>query len=137
MKITTGQAYTLYFGLKEIDKQLETLPNETVLLNIAINIDRLQSLAEAYERTQARVQADLSAASAKTVPAEVGETPAQRHARETKLNLDNSDAIAKMRAEPQEIELKTFNKVDLNLGANPKVRATALAQIMPILEGLT
>lgn len=122
MKSTTGVAIGILIGLQQLDQQLEKV-NPEVRLKIAILINKLRPLGDAFDRTQSRLVQDVNKQFDGQPP-----NPALTNALLT-------EGVAKLRDEECEIDLKALDKRDLKLDDNPKVNALTLANILPILEG--
>lgn len=134
MKLTVGQIHNIFIGLSALDQQLEKAGPD-VRMKIGINLSRARPIAEAFEKAQQGSIAQLSAAAADR-PVDPPETNAGAQARQSKLQNDMMDAIVSLRAAEEEVEIRVFQKADLNLDENPRVSGDTISRLMPIIEGL-
>lgn len=122
MKITVGQAHGLFVGLSQLDKEAEKLSGAT-RLKIAINLNLLQPVAAAYERTSQKALVSLNAQEPKLTTLEV----------QAKFAEENEKSIAVT----VDLGLKKLSmKEDIKLDDEPKVSSSTISQLLPLVTGV-
>ncbi len=128
-KLPIGTLHELFAGLQVVDTADGTTLAGEVRLSIAINLNKLRPLIEAYERTRQRTYLDISK---KILGDNERETPAQREKLQATFATEND----KLRAGEHDVDLERIDVADLKLDENTKINSATLAQLMPILDGV-
>lgn len=126
MQLTTGEIHTAYVGLTNLEQDQAVRLSGDVRMKIAIDRNRLEPIAVAYERARTRAFADLVAANRE----------AQAKKSEAEIQAELAEQDATLRQQDNDVEVKTLLRSDLRLDDNPRITGVLLSQIMPILEGV-
>jgi hypothetical protein len=124
VKSTVGELVGVLVGLQQLDQQLEKAAPE-VRLKIAIMINRLRPIGEAFDRTQSGLVREANT--------EVNGKPVNQ----SLISSIISEGLADARAVCVEnFDIGKLTKEELKLADNPKVNGLTLANILPILDGV-
>jgi hypothetical protein len=122
MKLKVGTIHDLCFALRALDAPEIKLPGK-VRLTVAINLNKLLPVAQAYEQERARSFAALAEKYPPDKPAPAG--AAEKAAGEDKKLREKETDIG---------SLDKITETDLDLDNNHRITSGVLAQLMPILE---
>ena len=124
MRLTNVNAQRLLIGLRNIDTDESTKLDPKVRMKLAININRLLPIVQAFEKIAGQLQAQADAKAAEPAEAKVNGAPGK----------SLFEQITELSEETEDYRLKKIETADLNLKDNPKIKADTIARLAPIIK---